>query len=232
MSGLGACKRPGCGNPALWLYEGYDRDREPEPTCDPCYRAEEFHPGHVRTGDAAHFLGCHDCDARRLAGASLETAEDWYHRGMIDQDEWEAYVHVWATGAYRYGDYRSWRRSPVIPEVVRLVAVMRGGLPVTHRMIAVEEAEDPAFADRFGREWTWVSGDLWHHDDTLALPRDMIDALTSLPPERLRANPNYWKLCETCRSRWADRSPVSPRCRVGDRWYDVRDGQYYASQEA
>jgi len=95
---------------------------------------------------------------------------------------------------------------------------------------ALEEAEHPAFTDKFGREWTWVSGDLWHHDDTLALPRDMIDRLTALPPEKLRANPNYHKLCEVCRSRWQDRSPVSPRCRLGDQWFDVRDGQYYADE--
>jgi hypothetical protein len=95
---------------------------------------------------------------------------------------------------------------------------------------ALEEAEHPAFTDKFGREWTWVSGDLWHHDDTLALTRDMIDRLTALPPEKLRANPNYHKLCEVCRSRWQDRSPVSPRCRLGDQWFDVRDGQYYADE--
>jgi hypothetical protein len=95
---------------------------------------------------------------------------------------------------------------------------------------ALEEAEHPAFTDRFGREWTWVSKDLWHHDDTLALTRDMIDRLTSLPPEKLRANPNYHKLCEVCRSQWADKSPVSPRCRVGTQFYDVRDGLYYEEQ--
>jgi hypothetical protein len=97
---------------------------------------------------------------------------------------------------------------------------------------ALEEAEHPAFTDRFGREWTWVSGDLWHHDDTLALPRDMIEALTSLPPEKLRANPNYHRLCEICRSQWADRSPVSPRILLGGQFYDVRDGQYYADEVA
>lgn len=97
---------------------------------------------------------------------------------------------------------------------------------------AIEEAEHPAFADKFGRVWTWRKGDLWHHDDTLALPRDMIDALTRLPSERLRGNPNYWKLCEICRSQWRDASPVSPRVQLGTSgWYDVRDGQYYAERD-
>jgi hypothetical protein len=98
---------------------------------------------------------------------------------------------------------------------------------------AIEEAEHPAFRDRFGREWTWVSGDLWHHDDTLAYSRDMIDRLAGLPPEKLRGNPNYHKLCEICRSQWADKSSVSPRILLGDQgWFDVRDGQYYADEGA
>jgi hypothetical protein len=96
---------------------------------------------------------------------------------------------------------------------------------------AIEEAEHPAFTDRFGREWTWTCHDCYHHDDTLAYPRDMIERLAGLPPERLRANPNYWKLCAICRSQWADKTPVSPRVLLGDQgWYDVRDGQFYADE--
>lgn len=97
---------------------------------------------------------------------------------------------------------------------------------------AIEQAEHPAFADRFGRQWTWVSADLWHHDDTLAMTRDMVDRLAGLPPERLRANPNYHRLCEICRSWWADTSPVSPRVLLaGSGWFDVRDGRYYAERD-
>lgn len=97
---------------------------------------------------------------------------------------------------------------------------------------AIEEAEHPAVTDKWGRVWTWVSGDLWHHDDTLALTRDMIDKLTGLPPEKLRGNPNYHGLCDICRSQWADTSPVSPRILLSNQgWYDVRDGNYYAAQE-
>jgi hypothetical protein len=97
---------------------------------------------------------------------------------------------------------------------------------------AIEEAEHPVFRDQWGREWTWVSGDLWHHDSTLAYPRDMVDALRGLPPETLRKNPNYHKLCGTCRSQWADTSPVSPRILLkGQGWFDVRDGLYYTTQE-
>ena len=94
---------------------------------------------------------------------------------------------------------------------------------------AIEEAEHPPFTDRWGRVWTWFGrGDTWHHDDTLAYPRDMIDALTSLPPEKLRDNPNYHRLCETCRSGWRDKSPVSPRILLkGQGWFDVRDGKFY-----
>lgn len=96
---------------------------------------------------------------------------------------------------------------------------------------AIEEAEHPAVTDKFGRVWTWVSGDLWHHDDTLAVTRDMIERDT-LPAERIRNNPNYWQLCEICRSQWADSSPVSPRMLLkGQGWFDVRDRKFYAAQE-
>lgn len=114
------CSR-GCGRGATWYYNE-------QWVCDPCYQAEEFAPGHVLDGDRRHFLGtgCNDCGARTVSAVTLEQAERWYHQGLIGQDLWEAYCHVWATSAYRYGSYESWRKSPVIPEVVRLVAVMRG----------------------------------------------------------------------------------------------------------
>jgi hypothetical protein len=98
---------------------------------------------------------------------------------------------------------------------------------------AIEEAEHPPFTDRFGRVWTWFGrGDTWHHDDTLAMPRDMAERLAGLPPEKLRDNPNYHRLCEICRSQWADKSPVSPRILLsGQGWYDVRDHEFYAAQE-
>jgi len=54
---------------------------------------------------------------------------------------------------------------------------------------AIEEAEHPAVTDKFGRVWTWTCHDCYHHDNTLALTRDMIDALAGLPPEKLRGNP-------------------------------------------
>jgi hypothetical protein len=121
-------------------------------------------------------------------------------------------------------------------QAVRGVLAVRGMLAewqaLRAELRAIDEAEHPAFADRFGRLWTWKGGDLWTHDGTLAFPRDMIDALTKLPREALRDNPNYWKLCATCRSHWRDTSPVSPRVQLGTSgWYDVRDGQYYAEQE-
>ena len=121
-------------------------------------------------------------------------------------------------------------------QAARGVLAVRGMLAdwytVRAELRAIEAAEHPAFADQFGRVWTWKGGDLWAHDDTLAFPRDMIDALTRLPSERLRDNPNYWQLCEICRSQWRDASPVSPRVQLGTSgWYDVRDGQCYAERD-
>jgi hypothetical protein len=121
-------------------------------------------------------------------------------------------------------------------QAARGVAAVRGMLAewqaLRAELRAVEEAEHPPFTDQFGRVWTWKGGDLWTHDDTLAFPRDMIGRLTGRPSESLRDNPNYWRLCDICRSHWRDTSPVSPRIRLSSgQWYDVRDGQYYAERD-
>lgn len=120
-----ACAR-GCGNQGFYLYTGPGRDLPEEYVCIPCYEAEEFKPGHVLAGDRKHLMGhCKDCDARHyVLGMTLEQVEMWYHRGLFGQDVYEAYTHVWATSAFRFGSYDSWAKPPVIPEVVRLVAIM------------------------------------------------------------------------------------------------------------
>jgi hypothetical protein len=120
-----ACAR-GCGNQGFYLSTGPGRDLPEEYVCISCYEAEEFAPGHWLAGDRMHFLGrCNDCDARYAISMSLEKVEQWYRSGHFSQDVYEAYTHVWATSAFRFGSYGSWAKSPVIPEVVRLVAVMR-----------------------------------------------------------------------------------------------------------
>jgi hypothetical protein len=116
------CSR-GCGNRASWFYND-------QWVCDPCYRDEEFRPGHYLTGAVRHFFGtCDDCDAYAVAGMSLEKVDQWYRSGHVSQDLYEAYCHAWATGAYHYSDRQDhWRKSPSVPEVVRLVAILRGCL--------------------------------------------------------------------------------------------------------
>lgn len=116
------CAR-GCGRTAFRYY----KDAR---TCEPCYRAAEFYPGHWPTGDRIHFLGrCGDCTVRQLAHMTLDQVEHWYRQGVVSQDAFEAYTHVWATASPRFGTVsRSWQVSPTIPEVVRLVAIMRGEL--------------------------------------------------------------------------------------------------------
>lgn len=110
-----------CGNPAPWFHHD-------QWLCEPCIKkGPDYAPGHYRPGaDTNHFLGrCDECDAHYLLGKTLGAVENWYHRGMISQDQYEAYCHVWATSAYRLGDYRSWQQEPTIPEVIRIVALMR-----------------------------------------------------------------------------------------------------------
>lgn len=65
----------------------------------------------------------------------------------------------------------------------------------------LERAEHPDITDRYGRVWTWLAGELYRHDETLAFPKAMIDG-ARLPSPDLANNPNYSKLCATCRSEW------------------------------
>jgi hypothetical protein len=120
------CAR-GCGRAASWWYGGPERDQPEAWVCTSCYEAEEFAPGHVRDGDRRHFMatGCRDCCARTVAGMTLEQVEHWYHDGYVGQDVYEAYCHAWATSATHSAAWDSWLKPPAVPEVVRLVAIIR-----------------------------------------------------------------------------------------------------------
>jgi hypothetical protein len=84
-------------------------------------------PGHYRPGaDSNHFLGhCDECDAHYLLNMTLEQVENWYHQGVIGQAMYEAYCHIWATSAFRYGRYESWERPPACEDAQALVELFR-----------------------------------------------------------------------------------------------------------
>ena len=64
-----------------------------------------------------------------------------------------------------------------------------------------EAAEHPDVTDKFGRAWTWISGDLYRHCQ-LAWPLVFITSeKTGLPRPQLRDNPNY-SLCVICTQEW------------------------------
>lgn len=85
--------------------------------------------------------------------------------------------------------------------------LIREWIDVRARLAALEAAEHPDIADRFGRVWTWRKGDLYVHDSTLAFPEDWVrDPEIELPHPRLADNPNYSRLCDICRQDW----PGSP----------------------
>lgn len=66
-----------------------------------------------------------------------------------------------------------------------------------------EQSEHPDIMDRHGRTWIWRDKDLYVHDETLAMTRDMIESPTlGLPSAVLADNPNYEKLCSICRRGW------------------------------
>ena len=91
-------------------------------------------PGHYRPGaDTNHFLGlCDECDVHYLARMNLEEVRDWGpfsgtlgKAGVIRQALYEAYCHVWATSAARFGTTYGYEAPPTDPEVIELVAALR-----------------------------------------------------------------------------------------------------------
>ncbi|WP_097964547.1 hypothetical protein [Streptomyces sp. or20] len=73
-----------------------------------------------------HFmtLHCVDCNAFRLASMNRETVEQWYRTGHFSQDEYEAYMFVWATSAVRHSA-GGWAEEPTDPNVITVVAAIR-----------------------------------------------------------------------------------------------------------
>ena len=80
--------------------------------------------------------------------------------------------------------------------------LVRHWLTARAALAELERAEHPDVVDRYGRAWSWVSGDLYRHD-CLAWPLDDIEGgKFGLPPARLADNPNYASLCAICTSKW------------------------------
>lgn len=69
-------------------------------------------------------MRCEDCDAARLARLPLGKVEDLYHEGRITQDEYEAYMHVWAVLSPS-GSMPGWREAPKLEAVARIARKLR-----------------------------------------------------------------------------------------------------------
>jgi hypothetical protein len=100
-------------------------------------------PGHYRPqAHTNHFLGlCDECDARYLVNMTLAQVEDWGPNGShgkagaVRRAMFEAYMHVWATGAPpRFSSLADgWKDEPTDPEVVELVSMLRTAAQERHR---------------------------------------------------------------------------------------------------
>lgn len=83
--------------------------------------------------------------------------------------------------------------------VGQLIAEWRAARVV---LAELERAEHPDITDAYGRVWAWKGrGDIYTHDRTLAIPQAWIDSY-GLPSATLADNPNYGRLCATCRQHW------------------------------
>lgn len=78
-----------------------------------------------------HFEGhCEDCDVATLARLTLGQVEDRYHVGRISQDQYEAYMHVWALLSPHRGR-PEWRDNPTDPAAQRIARKLRRRLEVS-----------------------------------------------------------------------------------------------------
>lgn len=77
------------------------------------------------TGELHFMHVCDECAALTLARCNLDQVENMYNTGRIRQALYEAYTHLWATTAVRYGSYGSWTVPPTDPETVALVRMLR-----------------------------------------------------------------------------------------------------------
>lgn len=97
------------------------------------------------------------------------------------------------------------KKTPPIEQNLDALRMVAGKIDTWNAMreelAALERAEHPDIIDTYGRAWQWVDGDLYDHDKTLALPRDMIQG-AGLPHAKLDNNPNYSRLCYICTFEW------------------------------
>jgi hypothetical protein len=67
---------------------------------------------------------CVRCNAARLAKMTPDAVGWWHRRGHYSQNEFEAYMHVWATSAVRHSA-GEWLTAPQGAAVVEMVAAIR-----------------------------------------------------------------------------------------------------------
>jgi ferredoxin-like protein FixX len=87
-----------------------------------------------------HFMTAHciECNAFRMSKMSPDTVEQWYRSGHFSQDEYEAYMHAWATGTHHYGSTGGWAEEPTDPKVMEIVTAIRrhAGIPAPATLAA------------------------------------------------------------------------------------------------
>lgn len=68
--------------------------------------------------------------AAQLARMTLDQCDSWYRQGVITQDQYEAYRHVWATSAAHsgYSHAAGWTDSDFAPAVLAIAAEIRAAV--------------------------------------------------------------------------------------------------------
>lgn len=71
-------------------------------------------PGHQgEPPERKHFLGlCDECDAQYMTDMPMGRMESLYRQGVLGQDAWEAYMHVWVTHNHREACWDAYKDEP------------------------------------------------------------------------------------------------------------------------
>ena len=72
----------------------------------------------------------HTFTSRQLSLMTFDSVDNWYRQGCVTQDEFEAYMHVWATWPAHegYSNGRGWTDESSFPEVRAIGVEIRKAL--------------------------------------------------------------------------------------------------------
>lgn len=102
--------------------------------------------------------------AEQLGRMTMEQVENWYHQGLVTQDEWEGYMYVWQTSAPRMTDAYAGYAEPSSEEVRRIGDEILATTRRSGKKLGYGEIKAPAQVDTLREEDCPVCGESTSYD--------------------------------------------------------------------